>query len=502
MADTAKAPSGEQAPTREVGAPADIGTPIAGLGSVLPWSTFIDERETAPDLTWPKSSDTYRRMQADAQVKGLLLATTLPIRRYRWELDPNGAKASVTKHVAASLNLPIRGEDQTTIRQRGRFNHDRHLAHALQALGYGHYYFEQVYEIGDDGLVHLKKLGTRPPRTISNFVLEDNGALRAIQQQVLGAPSSNGNGSALGVETLTGRTLGIERLLGYIWEPEDDADWVGRSMLRSCHPNWAIKDRLLRLDATKHERNSMGIPWFEVEDGNDKQVAELAKIAAEIRAGEYVGGAGQGRLRIAGVEGILPDTIGSVRYHDEQMSKAFLLLFFNLGTTETGSRALGSEFIDWYAQAQTAIADWYAATTQAYQIEDEVELNWGPDETPPRLTYTRVEDAALSIADLKTAVESGLIAATPELRVLLADRFGVPRPPEPEDETPAPPSGEPGGDSAEGEPTPEGAPEPGMPPLDPNAEGVPVREHERSPPTAPPKVQAATAQSAGRSRRG
>ena len=496
MADTPKPP------TTEIGAPADIGTPVTGIGGVLPWSTFIDERETAPDLIWPKSVETYHRMQADAQVKGLLLATTLPIRRYRWEIDPNGAKASVVKHVAASLNLPIRGEDVTTIRQRGRFNHDRHLAHALQALGYGHYYFEQVYEIGDDGLVHLRKLGTRPPRTISNFVLEDNGALRAIQQQVLGGPPTNGNGT-LGVDALTGRTLGIERLLAYVWDPEDDADWVGRSMLRSCHPNWAIKDRLLRLDATKHERNSMGIPWFEVEDGSDKQVQELAKIAAEIRAGEYVGGAGQGRLRIAGVEGILPDTIGSVRYHDEQMSKAFLLLFFNLGTTETGSRALGSEFIDWYAQAQTAIADWYAETTQAYQIEDEVELNWGPDETPPRITYTRVEDAALSIADLKEAVESGLIAATPELRVLLADRFGVPRPPEPEEVEPAP--AEPGGGGGdEGEPPADGEPppEPGLPPLDPNAEGVPVREHERSPPASPPKAPAATGRSAGRSRRG
>jgi hypothetical protein len=294
-------------PTTEIGAPADIasvGVPGALGEGLLSWRTLIEDREYAPDLIWPTSVQTYQRMQSDAQVKGLLLATTLPIRRYRWEIDPNDARDEVVDHVADSLNLPIRGaDDPRPRRERGRFNHDRHLAHALQALGYGHYYFEQVYEYGEDGLLHLRKLGTRPPRTISNFILDDDGSLLAIQQQLVGAT----------LEGLGARTLGIERLLGYVWEPEDDADWVGRSMLRACHPNWAIKDRLLRIDATKHERNAMGIPWFEVTDSSDPQIAQLAKIASEIRAGEYVGGAGPGKLRIAGVEGTLPDTVGSVR---------------------------------------------------------------------------------------------------------------------------------------------------------------------------------------------
>src|SRR5262245_18593277 len=97
-------------PPDEKGAAAGGGSlPVLGAG-VLPWATIADDRETAPDLIWPGSVETFRRMQSDAQIKGLLLATTLPIRRFLWEIDPNGARDQVVEHVAASMNLPIRGQ--------------------------------------------------------------------------------------------------------------------------------------------------------------------------------------------------------------------------------------------------------------------------------------------------------------------------------------------------------------------------------------------------------
>ncbi len=423
-------PDKPKGPTTEVGHSTAIQTDMGGL---LPWSVFVDDREQTPEVTWPTSVETFRQMQTDAQVKGLLMATTLPIRRFRWEIDPAGAKPEVVEHIAESLNLPIRGQEPIPKRQRGRFNHDKHMAHAFRALAYGHFYFEQVGYIGDDGLWHLKKLATRPPRSITNLKIAPDGSLEFIEQAYGLATSGI-------AAPLTGVKLPISRLLAYIWEPEDDADWVGRSMLRSCYANWLIKERLLRVDATKHERNAMGIPWFEVDRNTpDKRIEELAQIAERIRVSEQGGGAGPGKLRIAGVEGALPDTIGSVRYHDEQMSKEFLVLFFNLGTTETGSRALGSEFIDWYVQGQDAIADWYRDTTQAYQVEDDVEINWGPDEQPPQLVYTRLESERLAVADLVKAVEVGLVAVTEETRVALAQRWGLPPPPKGQAAPPPPP---------------------------------------------------------------
>jgi hypothetical protein len=421
-------PALRQAATDEKGAAAPILTGLSGHGPI-PWRTILEDRELAPEVTWPRSVPTYTAMQTDAQIKGLLMSTTLPIRRFRWDLEPNGAKPEVVAHISESLNLPIAGQEpQRKNRVRGRFSFDRHLAHALRALAYGHYYFEQIYEYrdprdGGDGLLHLKKLGTRPPRTIVNFLLERNGDLEGIEQTAAVQ-------SAALTTPLTAIRLERSRLLPYVWEPEDDADWIGRSALRACLGNWAIKSRLIRVDAVKHERNAMGIPWFEAgPDTADESIKELAKIALEIRAGEYSGGAGPGRLRIAGVEGTLPDTIASIRYHDQQMSRALMQLFFDLGTTETGSRALATELLDWYVESQDAIADWFADTIQAEQIEDEVELNWGPDEQPPRIVYTRLETENLALSDLINAVEAGLVEVDDEIRSALAQRWGLPPPP-------------------------------------------------------------------------
>ena len=427
-----------KAPTKAIGR-AGMTTSAGGL---LPWSVWFDDREYAPDVRWPQSVTTYRRMQTDAQLKGLLLATTLPIQRMRWEIDPNGARPEVVAHTCASLNLPEVGADTPRPRRRRkRFDFGRHLRHSLQALSYGHYYFEEEYDYGDprmggDGLYRLAKLGTRPPRTIMNIATEDDGSLKGIQQNiwVAGGPISAGG-------AMFGPIIEANRLLPYLWDTEDDADWVGRSMLRPCLRDWLVKDALIRVDAAKHQRNGMGVPWFEVDaNASDKQVRELAEIAERWRAGEASGGAGPGKLHLKGVEGDLPDTIRSIRYHDEQMSKAFLLLFFNLGGDATsGSRALGGEFIEWSIEGQDAVAEWLRDATQE-QIEREVFWNWGDDEQPPALVCQRTESEELAFADLVKGYETGLIAIgasegeedqgdeqMSELGAYITQRFHLPR---------------------------------------------------------------------------
>lgn len=423
--EVSTAKSRQAAASREIGRPGLVNVG----GGLLPWSVWIDDREYAPDLLYPKSVDVYRRMQTDAQLKGLLLATTLPIRRFRWEVNPNEARPAVVTNTCRSLNLPEVGSEPPR-RRRNRFDFDRHMAHAFQALVYGHYHFEEVYEyadprfVGGDGLLHLLKLGSRPPRTIMNIATDDYGELEGVQQNMFiranpGAPAVAG--------AYFGPLIPADRLITYLWDTEDDGDQIGRSLLRPCYRDWLVKDALIRVDASKHQRNGMGVPWFEVDkDATDKQVEELAAIAEAWRAGDASGGAGPGKLHLKGVDGQLPDVIGSIRYHDQQMSRAFLQLFFDLGTTETGSRALGAELIDWYTQSQDAVAAWFAATLQL-QIEHEVELNWGPDEQPPLLVHQRMESQELSFADLLSGVEGGLIVPDEEFGIYLEQRWHLPK---------------------------------------------------------------------------
>ena len=83
-------------PTTEKGLPAFL---AGGWGQLMGqppgWSYFVQRAGTPPELAFPASVRTFQQMESDAQLRGLMLVSTLPVRRFRWELDPNGARATV-----------------------------------------------------------------------------------------------------------------------------------------------------------------------------------------------------------------------------------------------------------------------------------------------------------------------------------------------------------------------------------------------------------------------
>lgn len=384
-----------------------------GGPGLVPWSSLIDQREHVPELQWPTSTPTYERMLTDAQIAGVLFGLLAPVRRRRWMIEPNGARPEIVAGVAADLGLPVRGADPgPRPRRQGRFSHDHHLAHALRALAFGHYFFEQVGEIGDDGLWHLRKLAPRPPASISEVKVARDGGLLSIRQQV-------------GLES---PEILVNRLVAYVWEQEA-GNWLGRSVLRPMYKHWLIKDRLLRVDAIKHERNGLGVPVVEAPpDASREQIEALDAMAQSFKAGEASGAATPhgAKLRLVGTEGSLPDTIASIRYHDEQIARSLMMMFAQLGTTASGSRALGESLIDYTALAQDAIAGWYADVTSEHVIEDWVDWNYGLDEQAPLLMAGRDEDSSFAVADLVSLIDSGAIVVDEDLEAALRQRGGLP----------------------------------------------------------------------------
>jgi hypothetical protein len=433
LASTALVPrrSAPKPPTKEQGLPGPVNSGFPTIGALgvagtMGDSYFLDSREYAADLRWngayTGSTLVYSRMETDAQLTGLMIVMSLPVRRFRWELDPNGARSRLVDALADDLGLPVRGKEEATRRRpSGYFRHDRHIAHALRALIFGHYHFEETYEYREDGLLHLAKLGTRPPTSIQNFLVDDHGEFAGIEQ----VPALRGVLTSL-AQGFIAEPIPSTAILPYVWNPADDGDVVGRSMLRASYKNWLAKDALIRIDVVKNERNGMGMPWFEVDPAaSDDQIQALAAIAQSIRAGEQGGAAGPGKLNLVGTTGSVPDTIGSIRYHDQQMSRTFSAMWMDLGSSETGARALGETLMEATLEAQGAVADWYAECTQQ-MIDRWVLYNFGPDEQAPLISYTRLETSELAIKELTLGVEKGLIEVTPELRASIEDRWKVP----------------------------------------------------------------------------
>lgn len=412
------------APTKEIGRASLATFSLPTWGSI--GATAADEREYAPKLRGLKSVEVFEQMETDAQAAGLSLGMTLPIRRFRWFVDPNGASDELVHNAARDFNLPIKGEETPPAagRDRRRFSHDRHLAHTLRApCVYGWYFFEQHGEIVD-GKWRLRKLAPRPPYTVSKggkILVAQDGGLKGIEQGV----------------GLSRQEIKVDRLVAYVWEQEG-ANWYGRSLLRPMYRHWRVKDELLRLDVMKHARNSMGLPWFETDaDLGQDQVDALAEIAERMRAGEQSGGAGPGKLSIKGTEGSLSDILASIRYQDQQMSMAMVQTFSDLGrNSETGSRSLGEVSYKHFSFIQEAIANWHATVTTEHALWDWVDWNYAGDVGAPRIGWERVESEEASVSDMATLIDKGVILPDDSLEAAVRQRFNFPAP-DPDTQRPA-----------------------------------------------------------------
>ena len=404
-----------------------VSTVEKGYQANASWWALPDDFEKNVELRWPRSIDVYDSMRRqDAQCMSVLRAVTLPLRKSAWRVEPNGARPEIVQHIAEDLGLPVVGQDATPppLRRRGRFSWVEHLRLALLMLPFGHSYFEQVYRIDDAGLAHLRKLGWRPPRTISAFDVASDGGLIAIRQFT---------------EAGSEPCIPVENLVAYVLDREG-GNWVGQSVLRPAYKFWLLKDRALRTQSMALDRNGLGVPVYtagqqtETLDAEKRRKYEEEEIAAGLelvkayRGGETSGAAlrNGAELALLGVNGKLPDADKPIRYYDEQIARAVLAHFLNLGT-ETGSWALGSTFADFFTMSLNAVATDVADTATHHIVEDLVDINWGPDERAPRVVCDEIGSQHAATAEaVKSLIECGAIHPDESLEQHIRTTYGLP----------------------------------------------------------------------------
>jgi hypothetical protein len=178
--------------------------------------------------------------------------------------------------------------------------------------------------------------------------------------------------------------LPVNRLVAYVLEREG-GNWLGQSLLRSAYKNWLLKDRALRTWSTSIDRNGIGIPIYTGAE-NETNLEPGQAIAEDMRSRRQRRRRDPPRSqdRPVGVTGQLPDIDKFVRYQDEQIARAVLAHFLNLGT-QTGSR--------WATSARPSPTSspspcrpWPSWSDHRDQhiVEDLVDLNFGIDRAGAR----------------------------------------------------------------------------------------------------------------------
>lgn len=401
----------------------------------------IDSGEENIELQWPFSVAVYDRMwRTDGKCASIERAVTLPIKRTPWRLDPAEASDEVTSWCSRVLGLPILGREDEYRRPRrmkGRFSFRNYLRHALLMVRYGHMVFEQQAEYdAEAGLYTIRKLAPRMPQTIVQWNVAKDGGLISIEQEPW-------RDDAKRIHPIP---IPIDRLVVHV-NDQEGAAWAGTSIYRAAFKHWKLKDRLYRIQSIIGERGA-GVPIAIYPKGtSDADIGKYESMAQGYRVGEKAGGAlPEGAdLRLKGIEGTIPDLTGFIKQHDEAIAQSMLMMFLQLGQTETGSRALGEEFVDFFLLALQSVIEELEETINQHVVEDLVDWNWGSDEPAPLVKATDIgAEQALNPETLSTLITSGAIDRDVSLKAWIRRTYKLPE--------------QSGPDVAPAQPQPEGGP--------------------------------------------
>jgi hypothetical protein len=413
-------------------APRSAATTEIGYTHVAAPSWYGGLISEMPDLDGARLLEVVDKMRRqDAQCLSVLRAVVLPVLSTTWRLDPADARPEVVATVSADLSLPVVGSDSqpaSLLRTRDRFSWIEHLRHALLMLPYGHMYFEQNYRLlptGPNGTLQarLRKLAPRMPRTIAKIEVAADGGLVSIIQHPGGPIVRTAADS-------TPRPIPVNRLVAYVNEREG-GNWFGTSLLRPAYKDWLLKDAILRTWAQSIDRNGMGVPLYIGPENPADAEADLARgtqLAQEWRSGNTSGASIPygAMMKLVGVEGDLVDPEKAVRYLDEQIARAVLAHFLNLGT-QTGSWALGSTFADFFTLSLKAVAQQVCDTANAHVVEDMVDLNFGSDEPAPRIVFDEIGSQHTATAEaIRALVAAGVVFPDRQLEEFVRQTYGLP----------------------------------------------------------------------------
>lgn len=403
----------------------DLTRELGGTGTMI-WGNLLTQEDYNSDLAGGKQYDVYDKMRkSDGTVRAGLNVVKLPLLAAEWMVEPASDETR-------DLDIAQMIEDNLLDGMSSSW-HDT-LRHVLLALDYGSMPFEKVWELRD-GVIALRKLAPRMPKTVSNWMVDDHGGFAGIQQQVI-------NGGIF-------QTIEIpsEKCLVFVNEREG-SDFRGMSILRAAYKHWYMKDRMYIIDAITQEKRGLGVDVGRIkENATQTQISKAERALMGIRSHEknYLIEPPWFEYRVEGVgRGSSRDGMPSIEHHDLQILRSIMAEF--VAMTTGGSLAMHRDKSSFFLMALEGIGQMITETINRYLIPQMVAYNFPSVTAYPRLVHSKLDTR--NVQEWASAVNTLINgrALTPGPDVERAARMLLDLP-DISDDVPPPPSPDPEGGS-------------------------------------------------------
>ena len=348
---------------------------LRGAVGTANFAGFIrDLGEYNPILEGRSSFLVYEKMRrSDADVRAALLACKLPIRAADYQIVPglkeNEPGFNLAKQIADEVRENLFGglESPTSTGCWVTQNFETVKENALLCLDFGCAAHEDLWHIDGDK-VRLRKLAPRLLYTFYRYHVDEDGESLLYLEQY----GYRGNNFV--------NVLVPAEKIAYFVNDMEGAYFYGRSVLRAAYQHWYMKSQIYRIDAISIERNGLGVPTIKQGpnvSAEDRKSAEnwVKMLAAHESTGLSLPNGWE--FVLTGITGRIRDPQASIQHHSEMIMRSVLANFLSLGTTQTGSRALGNSMRDFFYLSLEAVSRKIDETISNTSIKRLVDYNYG-----------------------------------------------------------------------------------------------------------------------------
>jgi hypothetical protein len=266
--------------------------------------------------------------------------------------------------------------------------------------------------------LYLTKFAHLRQHSIQTFRVNETGDLDKVVQWVY-------TGTSLKQNEIAG-----SKLLLWTYDQQGDDRW-GVPPARHCYKAWTFKQQIEKLNLLHIDRFGVGMPV--VEEGEGWGAPERARMAAFLKGwrsggGNFIMHPSGGAVTVVSDDGkTAMSMLEWVRYYNLQIAKTYLTQGTELGSTETGARALGETFMQQMGGLVQADVEDLASVLNERLVKFLVDLNFGVQKVYPMFAPTQRVTLQGGVGTmLQQLITAGAIHPRPEDEAFLRDAAGLP----------------------------------------------------------------------------